>query len=241
MTFMDGFLKRAASSVHVPPNLNSEFRALADRPLGISRDEHGQPLARGYNESRRIDRAVNEMIGVLRGILAGGSVTPPAIIELAKWLLRNQEAATTWPVSVVVNEVGPILGTRRITEQDCEHLHSLFLKVTGPDAGVYECTATRLPLTDPAPRVIFDGHVFVFTGKFLYGSRRACRTAVVERGGTWADNPTRDTSYVVIGAIGSADWVYSIHGRKIEHALHLRESGHPLAIIAEDHWGKFLD
>jgi NAD-dependent DNA ligase len=227
MRFIDRFLKGAAPSAQVPPSLSSEFRELGDRPFRPALDEHGQPVIRGYNESRRIDRAVDEMIGLLRGIIASGSVTPAAIIELAKWLLRNQEAATTWPVSAVVNEVGPALGTRRITERDCERLHSLFLQITGPDAGLYENAATGLPLTDPAPDVKFAGRVFVFTGKFRYGSRRVCRAAVVERGGAWEENITRETSYVVIGAIGSADWVHSVYGRKIEHAVQLRESGHP--------------
>jgi hypothetical protein len=241
MSFIDRFLRGAASSAPVPPDLSSEFRELGDQPFRPALDEHGQPVIRGYNESRRIDRAVNEMIGLSRGIIANGSVTPAAAIELAKWLLRNQEAATTWPVSVVVNEVGPILGTRQITKQDCDRLYSLFLRITGPDAGLYENAATRLPLTDPAPDVVFAGRVFVFTGRFCYGSRRVCRAAVVERGGTWEEYITRETTYVVIGAIGSADWVHSVYGRKIEHAVQLRESGHPLAIIAEGHWVTFLD
>jgi len=155
MSFMDRFIKGAAHSAEVPPSLNSKFRELGDRSFRPALDEHGQPVIRGYNESRRIDRAVNEMIGLLRGIIANGSVTPAAIIELAQWLLRNSEAATTWPVSAVVNEVGPILGTSRITKRDCERLHSLFLQVTGPDAGLHENAATRLPLTAPAPSVIF--------------------------------------------------------------------------------------
>lgn len=240
MSFMDRFLG-IASSAQVAPSLNSKFRELGDQPLRPALDGHGQPVIRGYNESRRIDRAVNEMIGLLRGIIANGSVTPVAVIELGKWLLRNQEAATTWPVSAVLDEVGPILGTRQITKPDCARLHSLFLRVTGPDAGLHENAATRLPLSDPSPDVMFAGHVFVFTGKFLYGSRQVCRAAVVERGATWGENITRETSYLIIGAIGSADWVHSAYGRKIEHAVQLRASGHPLAIIAEDRWVTFLD
>lgn len=183
MSFIDRFLKGAHPLAQVPPNLGMELRELREQPSRPMLDEHGQPVARGYNESRRIDRAINEMIGLLRGIIANGSVTPAAFAELAKWLLRNEEAATTWPVSTVVEEVGQIAGTGHVTEQDCGRLYSLFLRILGPDAGLYENAATGLPLTTPAPFVIFVGRVFVFTGKFRYGARQLCRDAVVERGG----------------------------------------------------------
>jgi hypothetical protein len=241
MSFIDRFPRAAAPSAQVPPRLNSEFQGLGGQTFRPVLDEHGQPVVRGYNESRRIDRAVDEMIGLLRGITAGGPITPAVVVELAKWLLRNQEAATTWPISTVVEEVGQIVGTGRVTEQDCGRLYSLFLQVLGPDAGLYENAATGLPLTAPAPDVIFVGRVFVFTGKFRYGSRQFCRDAVVERGGRWEAHPTRETNYVVIGAIGSADWAHSTYGRKIEHAVQLRESGHALAIVAESHWASFLE
>jgi len=37
--------------------------------------------------------------------------------------------------------------------------------------------------------------------------------------------PRAATSFLVIGAIGSRDWIHSTHGRKIEAAVKLREQG----------------
>jgi NAD-dependent DNA ligase len=184
MSFMGRFLRGAGASGQAAPALSSKIQQLGAQLLRPGLDPHGQPIVRTYNESRRVGRAVDELTGVLRGIIANGPVTPGAVVELGKWLLRNQEAATTWPVSEVLEGVGPILVSRQITERDCERLHALFLRVVGPDAGLYENAATQLPLTDPAPDVVFAGRVFVFTGKFRYGSRTACRAAVVELGGT---------------------------------------------------------
>jgi hypothetical protein len=38
------------------------------RPMDL--DSHGQPCRHGFNESRRIERDVSEMLGVAKGILA---------------------------------------------------------------------------------------------------------------------------------------------------------------------------
>jgi hypothetical protein len=40
----------------------------------------------------------------------------------------------------------------------------------------------------------------------------------------------------VIGSIGSRDWIHSTHGRKIETAVAMRERGHSIALVGEEHW-----
>jgi hypothetical protein len=54
------------------------------------------------------------------------------------------------------------------------------------------------------------------------------------------DSPTNKTSYLVIGSIGSTDWVHSTHGRKIEKAVRLRTEGRPIHIIAEEYWAECI-
>jgi hypothetical protein len=40
--------------------------------------------------------------------------------------------------------------------------------------------------------------------------------------------------------VGSTDWIYTTHGRKIEAAVAWRESGSPLAVVSEEHWQRFI-
>jgi NAD-dependent DNA ligase len=40
------------------------------------------------------------------------------------------------------------------------------------------------PFDDPAPKIDFAGNSFMFTGKFEFGTRKACQNAVTERGGS---------------------------------------------------------
>jgi hypothetical protein len=151
----------------------------------IPRDSDGQPIGRGYNESRRLDRATNELIGFVKGILANGPIDESKIEALAKWLLKNRELQQVWPVNVITERVAHVLRNGITDEQERVELNDILEKVVGPepDRFLESRTATRLPLTDPPPTVVFAGRLFVLTGKFLYGTRKACETEIISRGG----------------------------------------------------------
>lgn len=72
------------------------------------------------------------------------------------------------------------------------------------------------------------------------GCRRDCEAAVMDRGGKIHPRVTLETHYLVIGLLGSTDWLHTTHGRKIEHAIHCQEQGSPLAIVCEEHWNQHL-
>lgn len=100
--------------------------------------------------------------------------------------------------------------------------------------------SSTLPLCAPPPAVLFPGRRFCLTGKFLFGTRKQCEAAVLQLGGETQSTPTSSTSFLVIGAIGSRDWVHSTHGRKIEAAVRLRDNGGFLGIVSEEHWAKHV-
>lgn len=98
------------------------------------------------------------------------------------------------------------------------------------------------PFDDPAPEVEFSGHNFMFTGKFDFGTRTACQTAVTDRGGAAPSQKSvsREIDYLVIGTGGSKAWKRGSYGNKIEEAIiSRREHGTP-AIISEEHWSTEL-
>lgn len=99
------------------------------------------------------------------------------------------------------------------------------------------------PFDRPQPTVEFSRRSFMFTGKFAFGSRSACQSAVVENGGSAPAHKTvsRDIDYLVIGCEGSKFWKRGSYGNKIEAAiLARREHGSP-SIISEEHWLKHLE
>ena len=96
------------------------------------------------------------------------------------------------------------------------------------------------PYDEPQPPIVFVDRVFVFTGKFGFGSRDACQQEVIRRGGRTQNAVSRTVDYLVIGEEGSTAWREGGYGNKIENAvLARRECGMP-AIVSEAHWVEAL-
>jgi NAD-dependent DNA ligase len=217
-------------------------RRISDVAQALALDPDGRPRNRAYNQRRRADRAVNEMLGLVRGVIADGRVSDEEVESLRYWLAENEDVAHIWPISVLAERVQRIFRDGVVDDLERAELHQVLQQTTGAGPGIPEPGArpTRLPLCAPAPDLSFPGTVFVFTGAFAYGTRRDCEDATVSRGGLVRSAVTRDARVVVIGAIGNGDWAHSSHGRKIEKAVEYRTKGVPLSIVSEEHWTRFL-
>ena len=126
----------------------------------------------------------------------------------------------------------------RIDDDERLELKEILESVVGGKAGMIlgEDSATELPFDRPPPVIVWSGSIFVFTGKFAFGTRAECQRQTVRLGGVCEQDIATRTNYLVIGTFGSRDWVHTPFGRKIEKAVGLRTSGIPIAIVAEDHW-----
>ena len=98
------------------------------------------------------------------------------------------------------------------------------------------------PFDSPQPPISFREKQFVFTGKFSYGSRKACQAVVIERGGLAPSRKSvnQEVDYLIIGTEGSKDWKRGSYGNKIEAAILSRRIHGSPAIISEEHWNSFL-
>lgn len=207
-------------------------------------DAHGQPLA-PYNARAVQRRAVAELLGFVRGVLADNRVTDDEILALRRWMSSNPDALCSWPGNVLADRVLRVLQDGVVTEEEREDLTALLAdatgtivddEITGPVA-----TPTRLAYNDPPPTISFDGRRFVLTGRFYLGTRAVCERHVASRRGVCHPRVTRDVHFLVVGGIGSEQWAQQSYGTKIEEAVALREEGHPIAIVAEKDWASALN
>lgn len=105
-----------------------------------------------------------------------------------------------------------MLADHHIDDEENAEILGLMSEITGGEVGIEERIAsysTTLPLTRPAPAIRFAGQQFCLTGKFVFGTRRRCEEAIRALGGEPQGSPTQKTGYLVIGAIGSTDWIHS--------------------------------
>jgi hypothetical protein len=190
-----------------------------------------------------LERCIDELIGLCKGIIADGRVEQNEAEFLKSWLENNREVAGVWPANVLNERINKIFADGVIDEGEQVDLAHLLARFTGVVPGVSDAEqlATRLPVDDPVPDVDFTGKSFCLTGKFVFGSRQNCEQVILAKGGACQPRPDGDTDYLVIGALGNHEWSHSPYGEKVEWVLNNREQGAKAAIIAEEHWTFFLN
>jgi NAD-dependent DNA ligase len=205
-------------------------------------DPHGQPFNVKFNRARRAERDLCELLGLARGLLADGVVTADEATLLPEWVARHEDALDHWAVRTDHIRLSAHFEVGVIDEEERADLKLLLDSLVGGElSAVCDAdAATTLPLDQSPPTIEWSGQIYVFTGKFAWGTRQDCEREVVNRGGTCDPNVTKRTAFLVIGTFGSRDWVHTAFGRKIDKAVSYRQAGASLRIVAEDHWANSL-
>lgn len=205
-------------------------------------NEDGQP-PRGMYAGRVQYRLVSELLGLCKGMVCDGEISEGEALGLKRWVAGHPDVLTEYPGNVLGERLLRIFADGRVDADEREELSALLLDLTGEteERNQPMNLSTRLPLDDPPPTILFDGQVYVFTGRMLYATRAQCEQAVTDRGGRVDRSVTGRTTFLVVGPIASAAWIESTHGTKIVRAAELKNAGHPIRIVSEEHWIQGLD
>ncbi|MEK7784386.1 MAG: BRCT domain-containing protein [Chloroflexota bacterium] len=203
---------------------------------------HGQPTSESWNAPRIATRSIDELIGISKGLISDHVLNEEELGFLTSWLNANQHVLDVWPANVLAARINLILEDKIIDQEEREDLFTLLAEIVGYAQRGADGTnrSTTLPFTKPAPPVFFKNQYFCLTGQFVMGPRANHEFEIKARGGITHVNVTEQTNYLVIGSMGSTDWLHSTYGRKIETAVSLAERGHPIALISEEHWADHL-
>jgi NAD-dependent DNA ligase len=203
-------------------------------------NENGRQDLCQFSEKRLSDRAVDELIGLSRGLIADGGVNQQEAEFLSSWIKANKRHCNDPVVNTLFCRVKDMLSDGVLDDEEQKELLQLLAEFTGESIGDESPTgrllAATLPLCSPQPEVIFQDHVFCLTGTFAFGPRTICKEVVAERGGKVSGAMTGRVDYLVVGTLCSPSWMHTSYGRKIERAAELRASGLQIHIISEDTW-----
>src|SRR5688572_18505339 len=163
-------------------------------------DSDGQPPL-GFNAQLRRDRALHEMLGLVKGVIVDGEVTTAEAEFLADWINANPDATASWPGKAMAERLVRIFRDGFVSDEEKEDLLYFLQQLVGavPSQIVVANATTKLPLDQPPPVISFAGYEFVFTGKFIWGTRAACETEVATRGGMLGKSITHRTNFLVLG------------------------------------------
>lgn len=183
------------------------------------------------------DRQINELIGLVKGVTADGSVQQSEVEFLLKWLESNKGSLDKWPAKAIYPRLKAALSDGNLDDTEEEEIHALLEATISEnrdtaDAGL----PIEIPFTTPVPEIQFANRSFCFTGRFQSGSRSWCVSQIIARGGMSTSKIDRKLHYLIVGDIGPGDWFRAKHGRKIVRAIKHIEVGAGIAILREQHW-----
>lgn len=195
------------------------------------------------NKSRVKDRCIDELIGICKGILFDGAISTGEAKHLLTWLNANPIVAEDWFGRDLYTRLLAYLEDDVIDAFEEAKLIDILMDITGRSEinvnGIN--AATTLPLCkSPPTEIVINGHHFALTGNFAYGKRKEVEKMIIDNGGFVKKNANSNCHYLVIGEIGSGAWMHSSFGRKIEEAVTIRDAGHKISIITEEHFFKTI-
>ena len=188
---------------------------------------------------RIASRQIDELIGLSRGLIADGHVNEAEVRFLQKWLAANLEISAEPLIHGLYERIAAILADGVVDEQEKTELFEALQGFSASDFELGETLkASTLPLCRPEPALSFAGKRYCFTGTFIFGQRKHCEAAVVERGAQ-VGGISQKTEVLVIGAYATESWKHSSFGNKILQAVEWRASGWPISIVSEEHGRRY--
>lgn len=185
---------------------------------------------------RRLDRSVDELIGLCRGILADGEINQAEAGFLLDWLHRHREFSGSFPFNVLYGRVESALSDGMLdAEEQKDLLEKLHSVVGGECWDAVISMATWAPFDNPSPVIEFPRNDFVLMGNFAIDPRFKMESFISMEGGCVKKSITQSTRYLVVGTFGSRDWTHSSYGRKIEEAVAMRrERPGSICVVSEE-------
>lgn len=189
---------------------------------------------------RIASRQIDELVGLARGVAADGDINQAEAEFLQKWLAANVAISQQPLIRTLYERINEALADGVLDDEEKASLLETLGSFSNRDFELGEVLkSSTLPLCDPPPTLSFKGRTYCFTGTFIYGQRKACERAVVERGGV-SGGLSRKTEVLVIGAYATDSWKHSTFGNKILQASEWRDEGRPISIVSEEHWTRHL-
>ena len=189
---------------------------------------------------RLSSRQIDELIGIARGVGADGILNQAEVEFLQKWLAANAGISDQPVIRTLYQRIDDILRDGIADSIECAELLDTLNSFSNRDFELGEVLkSSTLPLCDPPPTLAFPGRAYCFTGTFIYGKRKDCERAVVERGAS-CGSLTQSTDYLIVGVYATESWKHSSMGNKILNACDWRDRGIPISIVSEEHWSRHL-
>ncbi len=189
-----------------------------------------------------------ELLGLVQGILADGAIVEAEATFLRQWIDRNNYHQT-WPGDILHCRLTAALADDHLDPEEQRELLGLLVEYM-QNREAYEAgsapvflgeipskkRSNRSPFDSPTPTIEHLGRSFVLTGDFACGRRSEVASRIEQLGGRVASSVSKNVHFLIVGTMGSDQWINEKYGTKIEAAVRLRNDGVGICIVREQDW-----
>lgn len=227
--------------------------AFADDVLDVDEAEGALWLCQRFLDTKNeklyfdcITSQIQQLEGMLHGIISDGEISDAEIEDLRKWLDENDYLSGVYPF----DEVYSLLVSARedgVISEDERNMLKAFFSTFVDTRSSYNIHAQEVEelqkqysiggICAVCPEISIGGKTFCFTGISKKATRNEIADLICDHGGYYSDRVTSKTDYLIVGADGNPCWAFSCYGRKVEKAVDLRKDGQHITIVHEyDFW-----
>jgi NAD-dependent DNA ligase len=189
---------------------------------------------------------VAEFFGLCQGLFAKEKLDVAQTLFLKKWLEDQLSCRSISLLSAIYAQLAKsttLDGTPEKALLRTEKLVKTILEQRKPLGFSTEVVQTE-PIkvfSEPPPQaIIFESSEICLTGTFQFEERQRIGEMLLVLGARMVDSVRRTTKYLIVGNLTSQGWSNGNYGNKIKRAIEMRESGHPIVIVSEDHFKTLL-
>lgn len=193
-----------------------------------------------------ITSSIQELEGILHGMLADNLLSELEINELANWMEDHEFLAGTYPFDEIYSLLVSARQDGVISEDEKNMLKAFFANFIDTRASYnineFEIKSLQSKYTVSGicavcPEISFENKTFSFTGTSTRAKRNEIAEIIIKKGGSFNNNVTKHTDYLIVGGDGNPCWAFSCYGRKVEKAVQMRKEGSQIVIVHEnDFW-----
>ena len=152
-----------------------------------------------------VKEALNNLLGIVNGIVCDDNLADAEVRFLATWLEANQHVAHIFPANIIARRVSEVMSDGILTQDEKSKLLADLktISTTGLAESVPELPPHVASAFAREPLVEIPKKLFVLTGEFVFGSRPVCERAIMKRGGSVGSSVSARTSYLVVGGMAT--------------------------------------
>jgi NAD-dependent DNA ligase len=188
---------------------------------------------------------INEVYGFCAGIACDNHISPSEVEKLLSKLTSYPRIQSDRRMINLRDAAKRSIADGVITPEESDDICNWITRLVGDsatDTGI--ATFGNVGVLEGAledhNEVIFNERMFVLTGKFSLGPKKAIQGMISERGGAFKDNVCQKTHYLCVASEASRDWRHSHEGQKIIRAMELRSEGKGPALVHEGTFAQAL-